>query len=236
MRNFNESYYKSASLTRWTFPFLVNSFYDPTQNSIVVPVAALIQPYLHNNLPEYISYGMIGMVFSHGILHAFDLIGTEYDENGSKIAWMLPDTKLRLQARLECIVKQHSTVLRKEADFMSSTGDVPFEWNVTRNEHMADISGLHVAYETWHNLQKTHPDPRLSGLNLSPSQLFFLHSGQVLCSNIPSKDDVIYVQQDFYHHSSERVNSIMMNSVEFAESFSCTAGRKMNPSKKCSLF
>lgn len=55
-----------------------------------------------------------------------------------------------------------------------------FDWNMTRNENMADISGLQIAYKTWRLLQEGDaPDPRLPGLNLNTRQLFFLNAAQV---------------------------------------------------------
>jgi predicted metalloendopeptidase len=55
-----------------------------------------------------------------------------------------------------------------------------FDWNLTRNENMADISGLQIAYKTWSLLQEENDsDPRLPGINLNARQLFFLNSAQV---------------------------------------------------------
>jgi predicted metalloendopeptidase len=55
-----------------------------------------------------------------------------------------------------------------------------FDWNLTRNENMADISGLQIAYKTWSLLQEEHdPDPRLPGINLNARKLFFLNAAQV---------------------------------------------------------
>jgi predicted metalloendopeptidase len=55
-----------------------------------------------------------------------------------------------------------------------------FDWNVTRNEDMADISGLQIAYRAWSSLQEGDAaDLRLPGLNLNTRQLFFLNAAQV---------------------------------------------------------
>ena len=56
-----------------------------------------------------------------------------------------------------------------------------FDWNVTRNENMADISGLQIAYSAWRLLQEGEAaDPRLPGLNLNTRKLFFLSAAQVI--------------------------------------------------------
>jgi hypothetical protein len=56
-----------------------------------------------------------------------------------------------------------------------------FDWNITRNENMADISGLQIAYSAWRLLLDGETaDPRLPGLNLNTRQLFFLSAAQVI--------------------------------------------------------
>jgi hypothetical protein len=67
-----------------------------------------------------------------------------------------------------------------------------FDWNVTRNENMADISGLQIAYSAWRLLQEGESaDPLLPGLNLNTRQLFFLSAAQV------------NVHDDFTHRRSD---------------------------------
>jgi predicted metalloendopeptidase len=71
-------------------------------------------------------------------------------------------------------------IIRHVQTFLSASLTLQFDWNVTRNENMADISGLQIAYRTWRLLQEGDaPDPRLPGLNLNTRQLFFLNAAQV---------------------------------------------------------
>lgn len=76
------------------------------------------QPYFRNDVPKYIAFGTMGLIFSHEILHAFDLTGVEYDEKGTKFSWMTPETKLRLEARLECVAKQYASAFRQQVSFL----------------------------------------------------------------------------------------------------------------------
>jgi predicted metalloendopeptidase len=59
-----------------------------------------------------------------------------------------------------------------------------FDWNVTINENMADISGLHVAFEAWRReqLHGGYSDQTLPDVNLNKDQLFFVSAAQVLIS------------------------------------------------------
>lgn len=54
-----------------------------------------------------------------------------------------------------------------------------FDWNVTRNENVADIGALQISYKTWHTLTngKDRSLPGLEGLRAS--QLFFISAAQV---------------------------------------------------------
>jgi hypothetical protein len=70
-----------------------------------------------------------------------------------------------------------------------------FDWNVTRNENMADISGLQIAYSAWRLLQEGETaDPHLPGIKLNTRQLFFLSAAQV------------NVHDDFTHRRSGATN------------------------------
>lgn len=53
---------------------------------------------------------------------------------------------------------------------------------MTKNENVADISGLQIAHKTWHTLTngKDRSLPGLEGLR--PSQLFFISAAQVIYS------------------------------------------------------
>lgn len=53
-----------------------------------------------------------------------------------------------------------------------------FEWNITKNENMADISGLQLAYQAWET-DTEGKEATLPGINLNAQQLFFLNAAQV---------------------------------------------------------
>ncbi|PSN56045.1 hypothetical protein C0J52_11802 [Blattella germanica] len=121
--------------------------------------------------------------------------------------------------------------------FRPSSSRPKFDWNVTRNENMADISGLQIAYKAWRNLQEAEPpDARLPGINLNTRQLFFLNAAQTYCSNLSPEDYILLVEMDFHTPFPERVNGIMMNSPSFAEAYNCPIGSPMNPTRKCSTW
>lgn len=48
---------------------------------VVIPLAVLTQPYFQQEMPSYVPYGTMGLIFTHEILHAFDLTGTYLNTN-----------------------------------------------------------------------------------------------------------------------------------------------------------
>ncbi|XP_068084571.1 neprilysin-1-like [Anabrus simplex] len=224
---------------RWAYPFVVNAFYELTLNSIVIPLAMLAQPYFRGDIPRYVPYATVGLVFAHEMLHAFDLTGIGYDAEGTPDEWFSPESRLKLEARLDCIIRQYATTFWKQVTFLGATIDIQFDWNVTRNENMADISALQIAYSAWRTLHEemgTAIDPRLPGIKLDARQLFFVNAAQSYCSDLSPEDYIVLVEMDFHTPYPERINGIMMNSPAFAEAFNCPAGSPMNPSKKCSTW
>ncbi|XP_069672464.1 endothelin-converting enzyme-like 1 [Periplaneta americana] len=222
---------------KWAYPFVINAFYELTINSIVIPLAILTQPYFRSDVPRYIPYATVGLIFTHEVLHGFDLTGIGYDAEGEPRDWFTPESRLRLEARLDCVARQYASTFWKKVNFMGANIEVQFDWNVTRNENMADISGLQIAYKAWRQMQEgDSPDPRLPGINLNPRQLFFLNAAQTYCSSLSPEDYILLVEMDFHTPFPERVNGIMMNSPSFAEAFNCPIGSPMNPTRKCSTW
>lgn len=90
----------------------------------VIPLAVLTQPYFSKEVPQFVPYATMGLVFSHEMLHALDLTGTEYDSSGHRNPWMTPETKLRLEARMECLAKQYRASFKHQVNFMGDIVDV----------------------------------------------------------------------------------------------------------------
>ncbi|XP_059477136.1 endothelin-converting enzyme homolog isoform X2 [Neocloeon triangulifer] len=239
LRAFNGTLDEADSYEKkWAYPFVVNAFYEQRINSIVIPLAVLTEPYFQQDMPRYIPYGKMGLIFTHEILHAFDLLGVQFDERGEKRPWLSEQAKAAFEERLECVADQYKSTFIKKVPFMGSQIDVEFDWNITINENMADISGLHIAYEAWRReqLHLGFSDPTLPNVDLKKEQLFFVSAAQTYCSNLSAEDYILLVELDFHTPFPERVNGIMMNSAEFASAFQCPLGSPMNPERKCFLW
>lgn len=87
-------------------------------------MAVLTQPYFRADLPRYIPYSTIGLIFAHEILHGFDLNGIGYDSNGEPANLLTPESRVKLEARLDCVVKQFSSTFWKKVNFLGTNVDV----------------------------------------------------------------------------------------------------------------
>ncbi len=77
-----------AAREKWTMlPQTVNAMYEPSTNSITIPAGMLRAPFYEKRAVRERNLGGIGSVIAHEISHAFDAIGSQFDENGNMRDW-----------------------------------------------------------------------------------------------------------------------------------------------------
>ncbi|XP_023288440.1 neprilysin-1 [Orussus abietinus] len=241
IRSINGNALRGSIRERWRHPYAVNAYYESSTNSIVIPLTLMTAwSWSWDGGPAYAAHATLGSVIGHEILHAFDLHhrGQPSDPDFDKDPWLwlTPETWKRLESRIECVAKLYARSFWRKVKLFGNSVDVQFDWNITRNENVADIGALQISYQTWHTLTngKDRSLPGLEGLR--PSQLFFISAAQTYCSNMTAEAYILSVELDYHSPFPERVNGIMMNSPAFAEAFRCPAGARMNPTKKCSTW
>lgn len=123
--------------------------------------------------------------------------------------------------------------------FPSSLITLDFQLNAsnTRDEDMADLAGMKVAYDayiTW--VQENGVEPRLSGLNFSPNQLFWISSAIHHCAKHSDQTLQRYIANYQLSPGQFRVNGALQNLDQFAMDFGCPLGTSMNPRQKCRIW
>jgi putative endopeptidase len=68
-------------------PQTVNAYYSPYNNEIVFPAAILQKPFYSSDYTFAQNLGGIGFIIGHEISHAFDSMGSYFDENGNYNDW-----------------------------------------------------------------------------------------------------------------------------------------------------
>ncbi|CAL7951057.1 unnamed protein product [Xylocopa violacea] len=222
-------------------PYSVSAYYESSTNTIGIPLAMMTAwSWSWDGGPAFAAHATLGSVIGHEILHAFDLhrrrLPLDPDLNVDQWLWITEESWKRLEARIECVARLYARSFWRKVQFYGNDVAVQFDWNVTRNENVADIGALQISYKTWHTLTngKDRSLPGLEGLR--SSQLFFISAAQTYCSNMTAEAYILSVELDYHTPQPERVNGIMMNSQAFADAFRCPIGTKMNPPNKCTTW
>uniref|UniRef100_A0A914CI21 Uncharacterized protein n=1 Tax=Acrobeloides nanus TaxID=290746 RepID=A0A914CI21_9BILA len=211
----------------------VNAFYSAVQNAIMFPAAILQAPFFDRHYPKAINYGAIGAIIGHEITHGFDDKGSQLDKMGNLNNWWDEKTIAKFINRTQCIIDQYSAFEVPEAVGLKVNGIL------TQGENIADNGGVKEAFRAYRSyVQKLgREEKRLPGFeDYTNDQIFFISYAQVWCGH--SKPEALIHQILVNPHSPMkfRVNGVLANQPEFAASFKCPLGSKMNPKKKCSVW
>lgn len=122
----------------WDEPvFTVNAYYYPDSNQIVLPAGYFFWPFYDAGRLGW-SYGGLGVIIGHEILHAFDEEGKEIDEHGRRRPlWSAADQRA-YQKRLNALIDLYSK---------AKVGGVHVNGEATASENLADLGGLAIALD-----------------------------------------------------------------------------------------
>ncbi|KAJ8672950.1 hypothetical protein QAD02_004211, partial [Eretmocerus hayati] len=198
-----EGQMKRNATQKWHHPFTVSAYYEASSNSIVIPLAMMTAwSWSWDGGPAYSAYATLGSAISHEVLHAFDLhhrrLPLDPEPVNDQWSWITPEAWRRLEVMVECIAKLYARSFWRKVKLFGNSVDVQFDWNVTRNENVADIGALQIAYHTWHTLTngKDRVLPNLEALR--PNQLFFISAAQTYCSNMTAEAYILSVELDYH--------------------------------------
>uniref|UniRef100_A0A1Y1M379 Peptidase M13 N-terminal domain-containing protein n=1 Tax=Photinus pyralis TaxID=7054 RepID=A0A1Y1M379_PHOPY len=99
----------------------VNAFYNPLENSIMVPAGILQGTYFHKDRPRYMNFAAIGSVIGHEITHGFDDTGKQFDKNGIFTDWWDQKTQELFLEKTQCIIDQYNKYTVVEVNQTVST-------------------------------------------------------------------------------------------------------------------
>lgn len=121
--------------TIWNLlPQDMNPCYYPTDNPINIPVAALETPYFSVTASEEENLGAIGTIIGHEITHAFDDLGSQYNENGDYISWWSDADRKAFEVRAEKIITFY--------DNYKTPGVMRQDGRQTLGENIADLGAM----------------------------------------------------------------------------------------------
>ncbi|RWS20400.1 hypothetical protein B4U80_04829 [Leptotrombidium deliense] len=211
-------------------PTVINAYYVIMSNKFGI----LQNPFYYVSSPIAMNFGAIGMVIGHEIMHGFDDMGSSYDEKGKYTDWWNVETRKKYEERVNCFKNQYSQVTEPV------TGK-KVNGTLTIGDNLADNVGIQLAYTAYKLYTATKErkmDVKLpkSMQKYTKEQLFFISFGNLWCNN-DSKEHILE-QLSTDPHSPHRIRAIISvsNFEQFAKTFQCKEGSKMNPKKRCSIW
>jgi predicted metalloendopeptidase len=129
---------KNIDTDEWHMPaYIVNAYYNPTNNEIVFPTAILQPPFIDLNKSDIYNYAHIGCIISHEIIHGFDVQGSMFDDTGLIKNWWVNDDKLKYNNKVNEIIKIYN--------------DEGINGRLTAGENIADFGAISIAIQALQN-------------------------------------------------------------------------------------
>jgi len=183
--------------------------YNGTLRDIVFPAAILQPPGFDANADPAINYGAAGWGVAHELTHGFDDAGRTVDANGALRDWWTPADAREFKARTAMLGAQYATY--------EPLPGLHINPELTMGENIADLGGLAVALEAYHDSLYGAPAPVIDGL--TGDQRFFRSWAQYY----RGKATEDYVRQrtvgNEHSHWPFRVNGVVRNLDAWYEAF-----------------
>lgn len=213
-----------------TYVGIVNAWYNPTENTITIPVGILQAPFYHPPPADreetteeerqryWANLASVGMVLGHEMGHALDVHGRFFDYVGSWTAdgwWTAEDQHKRhgFEDRLQCMAEDWGHPCDRQDYGMHTMG-----------EDMADQLGLRAAYR----LQEFG--------HTTDMQRFYEVYATVWCAKKTKHQECFQVMTDVHALPRHRVNKSLRQLDTFAAAYGCKDGDAMVNSKECLVY
>eukprot|EP01083_Nonionella_stella_P145564 456398_1 len=220
----------------------VNAFYSPMAsftgdengNWFTIPITISQSPFLvsADQYPSALTYGGMGYVTGHEMMHGFDPSGSSFNYNGTYVGTIYSnETAKKYDAQIQCFIDQYDGI---PVDKLEDGTTVYVDGNNTIGENVADNAGLSASWIAWRDYILENGDDRLlHGVEMTQEQLFFVGAGRVWCET--HKAGAYEDHDDVHAPNYARIIGTLQNMPEFADAFGCEPGSRMNPMDKCSI-
>ncbi|KAJ1373151.1 hypothetical protein KIN20_035493 [Parelaphostrongylus tenuis] len=209
----------------------VNAFYDINQNQIAINAGILQSPFFNASMPRLMNYAAIGAVTGHEITHGFDHSGASYDKFGNKKNWWDDVTYKNFEIKKQCFEEQYGNITVKKLN-------VNIDGRRTQDENIADNGAIRAAIRAALRLsERTSERFIIVGLeNFTEMQYFFMSYAFMWCGSTREAMLLDLLATDEHAPDMYRVNVVLSNQPEFAQTFGCRRGFNMNPESTCTLW
>ena len=197
----------------WEMPaHIVNAYYHPTLNEIVVPAGILQPPMFDAGADDAVNFGGIGSVIAHEITHGFDDQGRRFDAHGHLRDWWTPDDAARFTELADRLVDQFAAYVVLDG--------VHVNGRLTLGENIADLGGVALAYRA--HARVAAGAPAVDGL--TPAQRFFLANATLWRANMSPELERTLAGIDPHSPRRLRVLGPVSNLDAFRDAFGLPEG------------
>ncbi|SMG18440.1 M13-type metalloendopeptidase [Paenibacillus aquistagni] len=191
---------KSVDKGQWIMSvYEVNAYYNPLNNEIVFPAGILQAPFYDLKAKPEANLGAIGMVIAHEISHAFDNLGSSYDENGNANNWWTTEDYEKFEKKLQSVI-----------EFYDGIEVIPGVYNqgkLTVSENVADLGGMAASLQVASMLSK-------------PDYKSYFEGYAAIWRSTMTREIAHYLTTVDTHSANKvRVNRTVSNFKEFYEAY-----------------
>ncbi len=190
-------------------PQEVNAHFIPSRNKIVFMAGYLQAPNYDPNADPAVNYGAIGSTIGHEMGHAFDDMGSQFDEAGRLQNWWTDETRAEFERRVSGLVEQFNQY--EPLPGLNVNGEL------TLGENIGDLVGLYIAYEAYQISLNGQEAPVINGL--TGDQRFFMSYAQSHRAKRREGSLRNQVMTDPHSPDDLRTNGILRNFDPWYESF-----------------
>ena len=201
----------------WSMTPQTNDAYNGSLRDIVFPAGILQAPMFDANADAAINFGAIGGVIGHEMTHGFDDQGRKIDAEGALRDWWTAEDAKKFEVRAAMLGKQYS-------QFEPIPG-VHVNGALTMGENIADLGGLTLALEAYHESLKGKPAPVIDGL--TGDQRVFLGWAQAWRGKVTDAYVKRQVVSDPHSPRQFRVNGVVHNIDAWYVAFGVKPGDKL---------
>jgi len=193
----------------WIMSPQTNNAYNGSLRDIVFPAAILQAPVFDAGADPALNYGAVGAIIGHELTHGFDDQGRTIDAAGALRDWWTPQDAAEFNRRTKILGDQY-------AKFEPVPG-VHINPDLTMGENIADLGGLAMALDAYHESLGGKAAPVLDGL--TGDQRVFLGWAQAWAGKATPEEIKRYTTSDPHSFRKYRVNGVVRNLDEWYAAF-----------------
>jgi putative endopeptidase len=200
-------------------PETVNAYFNPLQNEIVFPAGILQPPFFDMTMDDAVNYGGIGVVIGHEMTHGYDDQGRKYDADGNLNDWWTKADAEAFDKRAQLVVDEYNQFEPLPGKHVNG--------KLTLGENLADLGGVHIAYEALERDLAKNPAKRKKIDGLTPEQRFFISFAQIWRTNIRDAEAERLLTVDPHSPGQFRAYGPLLNVQAFYDTFHIPPGSPM---------